>query len=302
MSVEGQIHSAVVDLVAPGGGIERVHRFRVEPLPFPAKLVLASDRGPISCVVKASTEPGRLRREAGILRALADLDFAAPRVLAGPHDVATSAGPVEIIVMDLMPGEALPWIGVTDVTTAERTCQIVLEAIDQLHALTPRITAHLSSSAIPTRTLDQELADVLDRQSGWTLTPIFREAVAVLQKQVARHRRPLVFSNGDYNPLNVLADDAGLTGWVDFEFGCFEDPLIGLPKFLFWADDRGWSLGTKVGLVEKYLYRHRVPPAEFQVRVALRGLTHLHDTTPENPPRLMFAEIQRAIAILRQDG
>ncbi|MET9021804.1 hypothetical protein ABZV93_17625 [Actinopolymorpha sp. NPDC004070] len=29
----------------------------------------------------------------------------------------------------------------------------------------------------------------------------------------------------------MLADDDGLTGWVDFEHECFEDPLIGLPKF-----------------------------------------------------------------------
>lgn len=299
MTVEDQIHSAVVDLVAPGARIEQVHRFRTTPLPFPAKLVLATDRRSIGCVVKASAEPGRLRREAGILRALDDLGFAAPRVLAGPHVVATSAGPIEVLVMSLVPGAALPWINVTDVQTADRTCRILFDAIDRLHALTPRIAAHPD---IPSRSLDEELAAAADRQSAWTDTRIFRETLDVLRQHLPRHRLPLVFSNGDYNPLNVLADDAGFTGWVDFELGCFEDPLIDLPKFHFWSDDRGWSLGAQVGLVERFLYRHQVTPTAFMVRVALRGLTHLHDTTPDDPPAVMLKDIERAVDTLRKSG
>lgn len=139
--------------------------------------------------------------------------------------------------MSLVPGEALPWIGVTDVGTADRTCRLLFDAIDQLHALTPRVAAHAIAVDLPTRTLDHELAAVAGRKSPWVETRLFQEALDVLHTQVPRHRRPLVFSNGDYNPLNVLADENGLTGWVDFELACFEDPLIGLPKFLFWSED-----------------------------------------------------------------
>lgn len=298
MTVEGQIHAAVLDMVEPAARIEHVHRFRTMPLPFPAKIVLTTDQGSVGCVVKTSTEPGGLRHEANILRALEDLAFPAPRVLAGPEVVPTSDGPVEVLVTTVVPGEALPWIGITDVETADRTCRTVLDAIEQLHALTPRISAHPLAVDIPTRTLDQELAAVVERQSLWADTRVFQEAVEVLQTHVGRHRRPLVFSNGDYNPLNVLADGERMTGWVDFELGCFEDPLIGLPKFLFWREDRGWSLGSQVGLVERFLFRHHVRPAAFMVRVALRGLTHLHDTTPEDPPVVMLNEIERAIAML----
>jgi len=299
MTVESQIHSAVVDLVAPGARIDQVHQFRSTPLPFPAKLILATDQQSIACVVKVSTEPGRLRREATILGTLADLEFAAPTVLAGPAVVATSAGPMEILVMTQLPGEALPWINVAEVATADRTCQILFAAIDQLHALTSHIAAHPNASDIPTRTLDHELAEIEVRKSPWTDTGIFQEAVDVLHQNLPRHRLPLVFSNGDYNPLNVLADDAGLTGWVDFELSCFEDPLIGFPKFHFWSDDRGWSLAAQIGLVERYLYRHHVTPEAFLVRVALRGLTHLHDTTPDDPPVVMLKEIQHAVDTLR---
>jgi aminoglycoside phosphotransferase (APT) family kinase protein len=231
---------------------------------------------------------------------LKDLAFTAPTVMAGPHVIQTSAGTVEVLVMSLVPGEALPWIEVTDVKTADRTCRLLFDAIDRLHALTPRIAAHAIAADVPTRTLDHELAAVAERKSPWVETRVFQEAMDVLHKHVPRHRLPLVFSNGDYNPLNVLADDDGLTGWVDFELACFEDPLIGLPKFLFWSEDSGWSLANQVGLVERFLYRHHVAPAAFMVRVALRGLTHLHDTTPEEPPRAMLSEIERAILALRK--
>jgi aminoglycoside phosphotransferase (APT) family kinase protein len=135
--------------------------------------------------------------------------------------------------------------------------------------------------------------------SPWVETRLFEEGVRVLRESIPRHRLPLVFSNGDYNPLNVLADSGGVTGWVDFEHACFEDPYIGLPKFRFWSADSGWSLAAQVGLVERFLYRRRVSPSSFMVRVALRGLTHLHDTTPEEPPIVMLREIERAIRVLQ---
>jgi len=136
----------------------------------------------------------------------------------------------------------------------------------------------------------------LNAQNGPTNDLYNFQAVNYL---ITPSQRIQLFSNGDYNPLNVLADDAGLTGWVDFELSCFEDPLIGFPKFHFWSDDRGWSLAAQIGLVERYLYRHHVTPEAFLVRVALRGLTHLHDTTPDDPPVVMLKEIQHAVDTLR---
>ncbi|WP_230208433.1 hypothetical protein [Microlunatus sp. Gsoil 973] len=121
----------------------------------------------------------------------------------------------------------------------------------------------------------------------------------MLDEHLPQHRLPLAFSNGDYNPRNVLADDSGLIGWVDFEHAWFEDPLIGFPKFLFWADDSGWMLASRTGLVERYLYRHRIAPASFAVRVVLRGLTHLVDTNPDDPPAVMIKTMEHALTTLR---
>jgi aminoglycoside phosphotransferase len=276
-----------------------VIRFREAPLPFPAGLAIETRDGLVTCVVKASTRLSRLRHEAKVLSALEDLEFPAPRLMAGPQIVETSAGAVAVLVLSQLPGAALPWIGVTDVATADRTCQLLFDAIDRLHALSPLVGAHEVATDVPKRTLDDELTAVAERVSPWVETRLFEEGVRVLRESIPRHRLPLVFSNGDYNPLNVLADSGGVTGWVDFEHACFEDPYIGLPKFRFWSADSGWSLAAQVGLVERFLYRRRVSPSSFMVRVALRGLTHLHDTTPEEPPIVMLREIERAIRVLQ---
>lgn len=254
----------------------------------------------MTCVVKtAPSADSRLDVEAAALDVLSRVGGQAPKVLAGPQTLRTDSGPYDVLVMTRLPGHALPWIRVSDVAIADRTCRMLFEAIDGLHDLTERVTVAAVGNEIPSRTLEQELAEVLARESPWTATQLFQDAVEILDEQLPRHRLPLVFSNGDYNPLNVLADDAGLTGWVDFEHACFEDPLIGLPKFLFWADDSGWALAGQTGLVERYLYRHRVEPATFAVRVVLRGLTHLHDTNPDDPPTVMIKTIGHAVATLR---
>lgn len=299
MTVESQIHAAAVELVAPGARIERVERFRRQPYPFPAELSLRTADGPIICVVKTAVGHRRLSIEADALRVLAELDFAAPRLLAGPYDVDTDAGPIEFLVMTRLPGQALPWFGVDDVGTADRTCRLLIEAVERLHALTPRVEALPTAAALPRRTLTQELAAVIARDSPWSSTDLVTGAVDVLDDVLPGEELPLVFSNGDYNPVNALADDDGLTGWVDFEHAGLEDPLIGFPKFGFWSDDSGWSLASQIGLVERYLYRHRVLPRTFAVRVVLRGLTHLQDSDPADPPQTMINMIEGAVGELR---
>jgi len=299
VTVERQIHAAAADLVAPGCRIDQVHPFRISPCPFPAELLLTTAAGPMACVVKtAPAGASRLGIEAAALDAMSQTGLDAPRVLAGPQTVPTDSGPVEILVMTRLPGQPLPWIRVSDVAILDRTCRLLFEAIERLHSLTERVMGLSVAEKLAQRTLEQELADVMARDSPWVATQLFQEAVDVLQHHLSRHQLPPVFSNGDYNPLNVLADDAGLTGWVDFEHAGFEDPLIGFPKFLFWSDDSGWKLASQIGLVERYLYHHRVTPATFAVRVVLRGLTHLHDTTTTNPPTVLINTIQHAITTL----
>ncbi len=121
-----------------------------------------------------------------------------------------------------------------------------------------------------------------------------------MQRVIPQVACPLVFSNGDYNPLNFLVADGALTGWIDFEHACFEDPYIGFAKFLLWANDAtGWGAGAKAGLVERYLYEHGVAPADFLGRLVLRGLRHVQETAPANPPVYMLSVIADAVQRLR---
>jgi hypothetical protein len=111
----------------------------------------------------------------------------------------------------------------------------------------------------------------------------------------------LVFSNGDYNPLNFLVADDAISGWLDFEYACFEDPYIGFAKFVLWADDEyAWGGGARSGLVERYLYEHGLAPAELSVRLVLRGLRHIQDAGPADPPRFMLRVISDAMLQLRE--
>ncbi|WP_152364066.1 hypothetical protein [Microlunatus speluncae] len=273
MTDANEILAAVVAAAAPGARIASVAPYRCAPLPFPAKLTLDTDDGPVDWVVKVVADPVPLQLESATLRALAELGamgFAIPRVLAGPIPTTAAAGSLHALVLSVAPGRVLPWIGVAEVASADRTCRLLFDAIDRLHRLTPRVAAHPFAADLPERTLDDELAAAARRVSPWTGTRVMSEALAVLHEVVPRHRRPLVFSNGDYNPLNVLADETGLISWVDFELACFEDPLIGLPKFQFWADDGGWSLGSK-------------------------------DSPVDSPPTRMITQIERATRLLRRD-
>jgi hypothetical protein len=205
------------------------------------------------------------------------------------------------LLLSELPGRPLPWIGLKDLATAHRTCQLLGEAVDTLHALTPRVLAHPISATVPSTTLESELQMIISRGGPWLSDPSFAEALALVQATVGRFTSPLVFSNGDYNPLNFLVADDTISGWLDFEHACFEDPYIGFAKFILWADDDyGWGAGAKSGLVERYLYEHGVAPEAFWVRLVLRGLSHMQDTSPADPPGFMVGVVSDAVRQLRQ--
>ncbi|WP_114559244.1 protein kinase family protein [Desertihabitans aurantiacus] len=301
MGTEEQIHRAAAEAVAPGSRVEHVEPYRRYPSPFPARLTVATPAGRLECVAKAApATSSRLDVEATALRLLSEVGARSPRLLVGPVPVQTDSGPFEVVVMTTLPGEVLPWLQVPDLATGDRTCRLWSTAVDELHALTAQLAALPESRALARRTLDEELADVLAGDTAWAATPLVDRAIDLLGTHLADHRRPLVFTSGDLNPLNVLVEDGGRVGWVDFEHAAFEDPLIGLPKFWFWADDSGWATGARLGLVERYLYRHRVPAETFAVRILLRGLTHLRDSAPEDPPAQLLATLEHAVDVLRR--
>jgi hypothetical protein len=216
--------------------------------------------------------------EARVLVALAELGLPVPALFAGPNVLPRTTPPAAGMVLSVLPGEPLPWLGLTDLATANQTCQLVLEGVLHLQHLTPSISAHAIASHLPQRTLASEFDTLLAGGGPGLRVEPFADAVAFLHTIIPTLATPLVFSNGDYNPLNFLHRDGRLTGWVDFENACFEDPLIGFAKFVVWAyDDYGWGTGQKVGFVERYLYRQNASRAQFRPRLILRCLQFLQD-------------------------
>jgi thiamine kinase-like enzyme len=178
-----------------------------------------------------------------------------------------------------MKGQPLPWF---DATLAEIdiTCRLVQEGIAAMHRLTERIRREDVAKALPERTMLSELEGILQRGAPWLDVPLFSEAVRRLLPILGQIDTPLVFSNGDYNPLNFLWDGERLSGWIDFTGACFEDPHISFAKFVIWAfDSYGWGPGARAGLVERYLYAQNVSRSEFAPRLSLRCLWRLQRDT-----------------------
>jgi aminoglycoside phosphotransferase (APT) family kinase protein len=275
--------SAMLRLFPPGARILEVASYRPGYLPYPAQVAVETAGGSVErCVVKIGEQPGVLAHEARVLRALAELGLPVPRVLCGPTALPEEGATA--VVLSELPGMPLPWLGLTDLNEAHLTCELLRNGIDALHELTGAMARHEVGAALPRLTLTSELAAIMKRGGPWLDVPLYGEAVQWLQSALPRIETPLVFSNGDYNPLNFLHTEGTLTGWLDFENACFEDPYIGFAKFMLWtSDDYGWGAGAKAGLVQRFLYAHDVDRSAFAPRLALRCLRDLQERGDANP-------------------
>ena len=145
---------------------------------------------------------------------------------------------------------------------------LVLGAVARLHQLTEAVRQDAVIDVLPHNTLLSELHGILARGGPWFGEHMFVEAVETVLPVVKAIETPLVFSNGDYNPGNFLFDGEKVTGFVDFQFACFEDPHIGFGKY--WTYD--WYPLNKAGIVERYLETQSLTLADFAPRLAVRCL------------------------------
>jgi hypothetical protein len=301
VSTMDAVHQTLVlAAYSPGATIVDTQSYRPGYRPYPMRVTVTTVAGTSAeCVLKLGSPIERVTHEARVLVALAELGLPVPVVLAGPIVLPHTTPPAASMVLSVLPGAPLPWLGLTDLATANQTCQFVLDGVLHLQHLTPAISAHAIASHLPRRTLASEFDALLARGEPWLKVEPFANAVALLRTIIPTLATPLVFSNGDYNPLNFLHTDGRLTGWIDCENACFEDPLIGFAKFVVWAyDDFGWGTGQKVGLVERYLYRQNASRAQFRPRLILRCLQFLQDgaSVPQEGNENHIAAILRVLA------
>ena len=276
--------SLILGAYPSGTKIVDVSPYRPGYMAYPFRVSLRLPDGQEEfCVLKADPLIGGIEREGRLLPVLTRLRLPVPSVLAGPwiHPEYPNGG--ALVVLSELSGKPLPWGDIT-LAEADFTCRLHQEAITRLHRLTEQLLRDPVSQELPQKTLRSELEGIISRGGPWLEMPVFSEAVRRLRPMLERIQRPLVFSNGDYNPLNFLHDGAGLTGWIDFTHSCFEDPLVGFARFFIWAfDTLGWGAGSRAGLVERYLYRQDLSRSDFIPRLILRCLLRLQrDTSVEN--------------------
>ena len=240
--------------------------------------VQSPGRGSSTCVVKVGSR-SQIQSEADALRLLAPPGIAIPRVVLDP--LALTDGKSSFVVLAVVPGRALPWCGTTALADADLACRLAIKAIETLHGLTDQVSDLDRYSTLPRHTLIEELARVKESAGAWKEEPLVRRALDMSARVIPTVPSKLVFSNGDYNPLNFLHQGEKVVGYVDFEHACFENPYVGLAKFIIWSTDEfGWGTGQRTGLVERFLFRRGVSRNEFAPILLLRALTHLFQEPP----------------------
>lgn len=239
--------------------------------------------------------------EAAVLPVLARSGLPVSKVLAGPapHPGYPDAGP--FLVLSVLHGRYLPFIKMTSRASSEEldlTCRLLVEGVERLQATSEAMLKDNGAKGLPRRTLSAELEGIVRRGGPWLDEPAFAEAIELLRPELKQIEVPLVFSNFFYYTWNFLADEEKLTGFVQFQKACFEDPHVGFTIYKIWGpiDPVGWGPLNRAGLVERWLYRHNVSREEFAPRIVLRCLWRLqreYAVEGENPGRDGILEVLR---------
>lgn len=274
--------------------IDDISSFRTGYRLFPARVTLTMRNGEtIVEVLKTSDRRDSLQFEKDVLGALQEIGLPVPQIRSDIFQITQNEEVFWGLLLQQIEGSPLEWLGLDNLHSANTTCILTIAGVERLHRITDEVLKHKISTALPRRLLAEELQLIRHGAGPWLSEQFFIDALDLLERQIPQIGVPLVFSNGDYNPLNFLSNNDELVGWIDFEHSCLEDPHIGFAKFVLWADDSfGWATGAKAGLVEKYLFKHNIRPCDFYCRVVLRGLYYIHSRSTQEPPLYMIEVVK----------
>ncbi len=264
----------VLSLCPRGTRIARAGYFRHHAYPCPIRVGVTLPSGaPWDFVVRSIRQPkGHLEREVALYPVLARLGVPVPTVLAGPARDPSDPAERPRLVVSLLPGLNLQRLSELGPGPLVRARDLAVEAVRWLHRLTPAVRGSAAASVVPSGGLVHHLDTIVGQRGPWREAPVFRDACRRLRPALRRVERPLVFSNGDYQPANFLAADGALTGFLDFEFAWFEDPLYGLAKYPIYDI----APLNRAGVVETFLRRGGYGRREFAPRLALGCLATLN--------------------------
>jgi aminoglycoside phosphotransferase len=245
----------------PGSTILRAHYFDNYDLPCPINVTIAEPGGAVRSVVLRTARKGSIELEAELLALLDRAGLPVPKVLAGP--ATTDDQPANALITSVLLGRDLQSLAMLPGANLVEIMDVLAAGIHVLASATTAVQASPVADRLPRHTLHEQLALGID--SHWLEHPAYSNAVDRLDSELARITTPLVFSNGDYQPGNFLADDGQLTGVLDFESAAFQDPLFGLAKYPIYD----LSPLNAAGFVDHYLRVSGFSKQDFLPRLAL---------------------------------
>lgn len=265
--------SFILSACPPGTRILSAHFHRTVRLPCPIRVhLLLPDNTEQTLILRMDYSTHGLEREALVLPLLARHGLPVPTILAGPviDPSQPEAGPM--MILNVLPGQdLLGWAWNAPPKNVNHAVKLVLQGVEQLHAMTEPLYQEPLAQQLPHRTLLMELQAIIDDGGPWLNEPLFAQAIQRLMPIVQSMQTPLAFSSGDYNQGNFLFEGDSLTGFIDFTGACFEDPHIGMAMYWIYS----WYPLDKASIVERYLEHQHLTFADFAPRLAIRCLRTL---------------------------
>lgn len=276
----------VLSLFPPGAAIvSALAMQKMAPCPIRVK-VMTPQKVEKEIVLRIARSRGGVPREALVFPKLAQLGLPVPTVLAGPVSDPEDVRAVSMTLNSLLPGRTLQDWSSDGGHGLELALEQTVEAVLRLHRLTDRLLQDEIAPLLPHKALSSELMRLVQSGNAWVQEPVFAATIRRLQPIAEAVDTPLVFSNGDYQPANFLSDGTRLTGFVDFEKACFEDPLIALARYPVYDLNPLYH----AGVVARFLKTSGFTQSDFAPRLALFCLRTLLTKTPVSGGTLLQQE------------
>lgn len=242
-------------------------------LPCPIRVAVKTKDGRTKNVVLRKSRHGDVRKEVKMFRAFKEYGLPVPEVLSDPFK--TEDGEYAAIY-SFLPGENLQKLGMRSDKDLILAKELLVQAVMNLTDATDFLRKHEVSNILPDVPLQSELESVNTKDNPWLREEIFQNAVKKLQSILKNIDTPFVFSNGDYQPGNFLAQAGKITGYLDFESPSFQDPLMGFVKYPIYDI---FPLG-RTDVVQMFLNTRGFSDKDFTYRLALGCLKTLQKEIP----------------------
>jgi len=281
------------------GAVEVVGATWLQELrPCPILVEVVADGLKSVVVLRIARNKGGVEREAAIYPALRQMGLPVPRILAGPDADPDAPELFSMVIQERLMGQPLSRWAESSEDGLGLAAERLAEAYSWFQKVTRRAKDAPEFAALPRQSLRDDMEDVVRRGGNWFDVAEVRDAVDLLTNRIERDNMPLMFSNGDFAPANLLSDGRSLTGMLDFEKAAFVDPLAVLTRFPVY-DLRPLS---RTDFIASILQSHGYSEGDFALRVAVFCLRTLQTKCPVEGGAPNRQELRRHVLGVLKDA